>query len=560
MRTTTQYTRSRPVRRLVVCAMLGSIACGGDGSAGPREPVLASISVVLSESSISVGRSATASVVGRDQSGGAMPVGVPTWSIAPSSVATISSSGGITGVGAGQATVTATVGQLSANASLTVVNPPPVLTTLTLTVPTSTLIVGQQVAAVVTGVDQYGASITIGGVTWTTASPSIATVSTSGIVTGVAPGQTTLTVSSGGVSASKVLTVVPPPPVLTSLSVTLAAASIASGQSTQATVAGRDQFGAPINPGTVTWSVAAPSIASISVDGTITGLAVGTTSVSARSGTVQGSATLVVTPGAASRLLIVRPPAGVVGGLPFATQPVVAVADAFGNTVTGASGILVTMTVSAGAGTLGSTSRATANGLASFIDAGITAIPGATHTVTFTAGTLAPASTVLTITAASFGNGTHRVNTDIPPGLYRSRNGNSAGCYWARLSGFGGTLAEIIANDIGAGPRLVAIAASDRGLESSGCATWMQVTGPITTSPTAPFDVGTYMVGTEIAPGTWRADGTGTSCYWERLRGFGGTLAEIIANNNTALPAIVTIAPTDVGFSSSRCGTWTKIG
>ncbi len=39
---------------------------------------------------------------------------------------------------------------------------------------------------------------------------------------------------------------------------------------------------------------------------------------------------------------------------------------------------------------------------------------------------------------------------------------------------------------------------------------------------------------------------------------FGGTISDIIANNNTDNPAIVTISATDKGFSSQNCGTWTK--
>jgi hypothetical protein len=35
-------------------------------------------------------------------------------------------------------------------------------------------------------------------------------------------------------------------------------------------------------------------------------------------------------------------------------------------------------------------------------------------------------------------------------------------------------------------------------------------------------------------------------------------LNDILANANTNAPAIVTIKPTDAGFESQNCGTWTK--
>lgn len=156
----------------------------------------------------------------------------------------------------------------------------------------------------------------------------------------------------------------------------------------------------------------------------------------------------------------------------------------------------------------------------------------------------------------SFGDGAKIVGSDIPPGTYRSTTGSS--CYWERLSGFGGTLGEILANDNAVMPTIVTIAATDKGFNSKRCSEWTQDLSTITTSPTAPFGAGTYFVNKDIAPGTWRSTG-GEGCYWERLRGFGGTLADIISNDNSSGSAIVTINSGDVGFASKRCGTWTKI-
>ena len=80
------------------------------------------------------------------------------------------------------------------------------------------------------------------------------------------------------------------------------------------------------------------------------------------------------------------------------------------------------------------------------------------------------------------------------------------------------------------------------------------VPGPATT-----FGDGTYIVGVDIEPGTYRNGGAG-SCYWERLSGFGGSFDDIIANDNNDAVAIVTISASDAGFSVTRCGTWTRIG
>jgi len=156
----------------------------------------------------------------------------------------------------------------------------------------------------------------------------------------------------------------------------------------------------------------------------------------------------------------------------------------------------------------------------------------------------------------TFGEGMKIVGTDMPPGTYRSMGGSY--CYWERLRGFGGTLGEIIANDNTTGPAIVTISATDKGFRSSRCGRWTQDLSPITSSPTAPFGDGTFIVNKDIAPGTWRSSGSGT-CYWERLKGFSGELGDIIANDNVSGSAVVTIDPGDAGFSSARCGTWTKI-
>ncbi len=80
------------------------------------------------------------------------------------------------------------------------------------------------------------------------------------------------------------------------------------------------------------------------------------------------------------------------------------------------------------------------------------------------------------------------------------------------------------------------------------------------TGPAISFNDGTFIVGNDIEPGTYRTSGGGNNCYYARLSGFGGTDSDIIANENSDGSAIVTIAPTDAGFQSAGCGTWTQVG
>lgn len=71
------------------------------------------------------------------------------------------------------------------------------------------------------------------------------------------------------------------------------------------------------------------------------------------------------------------------------------------------------------------------------------------------------------------------------------------------------------------------------------------------------FPNGKYLVGTDIAPGTYTINTRVEDCYWERADAQGN----IIDNNfvNLAPSLTVTIESTDAGFTSQGCGTWTLV-
>lgn len=168
-----------------------------------------------------------------------------------------------------------------------------------------------------------------------------------------------------------------------------------------------------------------------------------------------------------------------------------------------------------------------------------------------------------TPSAFTFGDGVKRVGDDIPPGIYHSigpGGGLFDSCYWERLAGFSGELDDIIANEFADYRQVVEIKETDAGFNSEGCGGWTEDLSPITENPTAPFGDGVWIVGVDIASGTWQSetppDG---SCYWERMSGFGGELDDIISNEFTESQQVVTIQPSDVGFNSSGCGAWTLV-
>lgn len=82
-------------------------------------------------------------------------------------------------------------------------------------------------------------------------------------------------------------------------------------------------------------------------------------------------------------------------------------------------------------------------------------------------------------------------------------------------------------------------------------------------APSIPGD-GTYTVGQDIEPGTYRtsgpADSTFPNCYWARLKDTSGDLDAILANSNVKGQTTVTIRSGDGAFETNGCEKWSKVG
>jgi len=85
----------------------------------------------------------------------------------------------------------------------------------------------------------------------------------------------------------------------------------------------------------------------------------------------------------------------------------------------------------------------------------------------------------------------HAAQTSIPPGVWlvggqvsagTYRTNANSGCYWERVSNFGGTLEAVIDNEFvsSAGQQLVEIRSSDAGFHTDGdCGTWTRISSSI---------------------------------------------------------------------------------
>lgn len=150
-------------------------------------------------------------------------------------------------------------------------------------------------------------------------------------------------------------------------------------------------------------------------------------------------------------------------------------------------------------------------------------------------------------------DGFYVIGLDMAPGVWKS-NGQGAQCYWARQN----VTQDILDNDIGFAGGAVTIRPDDFEFYTRGCGTWTMLdTNNLPALPaekqTAAKKDGVYIIGLNMAPGRWRSNGLGKSCYWEKST----VTQEIIDNHLGVASVIVDISPSDFEFKAERCGVWT---
>jgi Bacterial Ig-like domain (group 2) len=169
---------------------------------------------------------------------------------------------------------------------------PPVLTTLNLSFPQGTLFVGQSSNALISGVDQHGAAIPTGTISWSTQSAAVATVNSSGVVTGVGPGQTRLTATAGAKQAQTSVTVIQVP--VASVGITPTSATITAPGTKQLTASTFDPNFNILTGRVITWSSSDQSLATVDATGLVTGVGAGVAFITATSEGKSGTAQITV--------------------------------------------------------------------------------------------------------------------------------------------------------------------------------------------------------------------------------------------------------------------------
>jgi YVTN family beta-propeller protein len=133
-------------------------------------------------------------------------------------------------------------------------------------------------------VDEAGEEVLSVNVTYQSDDTSIASVTPTGLVTGVAPGTTSILVTGGRASARIPVRVGGPP---ATMDVAPAAVTVRQGYAVSLVVTVRDSQGYPVPDAVVTYSTSQPSIASVSTVGVVAGVGPGPASITVRAAPVQ---------------------------------------------------------------------------------------------------------------------------------------------------------------------------------------------------------------------------------------------------------------------------------
>ena len=243
------------------------------------------------------------------------------WSSSEPATASVSAEGLVAASQPGNARITATCEGKSGSANLTV-KPAPVAA-LEISQSVLGLMVGRSDRLSVVVKDSRGHALTGRTVEWTSRAPRIATVNPAGEVSAVSAGSTEIVATVEGKSASVKVNVIEVQVV--SVQVTPNSSAIKVGETIRLTAEPRDDRGTSLAGRAISWASSKPAVASVSGDGSVTGLSGGNAIISA---TVEGKkVTAEVRVAAPVPIPVEKPPAPPPPVAPPPPPPPVAVVE-----------------------------------------------------------------------------------------------------------------------------------------------------------------------------------------------------------------------------------------
>lgn len=299
-----------------------------------RPVPVASVVVSPAAPTLYVGQSMQLIAAPRDSAGGELPSREVVWTSDDTSIATVSVSGAVTATKVGAVGIRATAEGKIGVAWLTIALVP----VHSVAVNPAQLSVNSgrtfQLSAILR--DSAGTELTKRAISWLSSDTTIASVSTSGLVTARAPGSATVTAVSEGRTGSAGIIVNPNP--VASVAVSPASATLTVGSSQSLTAILKDASGNVIDGRVVTWTSSDQGKATVSPTGLVAATAPGLVTVSATSETKVGTANITVRAPAPSLTVSVT-------GVPQGTEATIVVWNASGGSFRDSTLLTATNTV-----------------------------------------------------------------------------------------------------------------------------------------------------------------------------------------------------------------------
>src|SRR5437773_6683281 len=258
---------------------------------GTTPPVsVATVDVAPATANVTVGGTVQLVATPRDANGTPLSGRTVSWSSSNTGVASGTGSGLVTGAGATSATGTAMSEGKSGTSAMTVTFVP--VDAVAVTPASASVNEGKTVQLTATPKDGNGNPLSGRAVAWVSSNTTVATVSSSGLVTGRVAGTATITATSEGQSGTSAITVVHVP--VASVTVAPPSATVQVGSTVQLTATPKDAGGNPLTGRTVTWASGNTSVATVSPSGLVSGATVGSATITATSEGQSGSALITV--------------------------------------------------------------------------------------------------------------------------------------------------------------------------------------------------------------------------------------------------------------------------
>ncbi len=262
-------------------------------SVGPAS-VAAVLEITPQSADLEVGESVALEAVLRTESGDIIPDSTIAWESSNVMVARVSDVGVVTALAGGVVSVTARVQGQAASANLRIRPPEPgpqasVPAATPPRGPVVSLVVVPATASMVPGAsmvlraslrDRTGRTLPDSLLTWASDDEAVATVSAAGMVVAIQRGSARVSATRDGVTGSSMIVVSPVP--VASISIMPPTASLLEGETLQFLARVRSADGSILADRTITWSTRDSAILRVSPDGLATGVASGTTAITAQ--------------------------------------------------------------------------------------------------------------------------------------------------------------------------------------------------------------------------------------------------------------------------------------